>query len=87
MTRGTVFAVAAGFVIGLAFVCGASKPPEAAGGIDPTPAKPGEQAKPIASDERAASKTKPAELEVSSTVVVVTGVSFPSRSAAAPWWR
>src|SRR4051812_47530148 len=70
MTRGTVFAVAAGFVIGLAFACGASKPPEASGGSDPTPTQPGEQAKPVARDERPAAKPKLAEVSVSTVVVV-----------------
>src|SRR5213078_1814083 len=65
MTRGTVFAVAAGFVIGLAFGCGSSKPAEASGGSDPTPVKPGDPAKPIAKDELPAAKAKLAELEVS----------------------
>src|SRR5436190_15037764 len=87
MTRGTVFAVATGFVIGLAFGCGSSKPPEASGGSDPTPAKPGEPAKPIAKDELPAAKAKRAELEVSvSTVVVVKNLNNADSVAIADYY-
>ena len=87
MTRGTVFAVAAGFVIGLAFGCGSSKPPEASGGSDPTPAKLGDPAKPIAKDELPAAKAKRAELEVSvSTVVVVKNLNSAESVAIADYY-
>src|SRR5437879_1801965 len=87
MTRGTVFAVAAGFVIGLAFGCGSSKPPEASGGSDPTPAKPGDPVKPIAKDELPAAKAKVAELEVSvSTVVVVKNLNNADSVAIADYY-
>ena len=87
MTRGTVFAVAAGIVIGLAFVCGSSKPPEAPGGSDPTPAKSGEPAKPIARDGLPAAKAKPAELEVSvGTVVVVKNLNNADSVAIADYY-
>ena len=87
MTRGTMFAVAAGFVIGLTFGCGSSKPPEASGGSDPTPVKPGDPAKPIAKDELPAAKAKLAELEVSlSTVVVVKNLNNADSVAIADYY-
>jgi uncharacterized protein (TIGR03790 family) len=87
MTRGTVFAVAVGFVIGLAFGCGSPKPPEASGGSDPTPAKPGDPAKPIAKDQPPAAKAKLAKLEVSvSTVVVVKNLNNADSVAIADYY-
>jgi uncharacterized protein (TIGR03790 family) len=87
MNQGTVFAVAAGFVIGLAFGCGSSKPPEASGGSDPAPAKPGEPAKPIAKDQLPAAKAKLAQSEVPvSTVVVVKNLNNADSVAIADYY-
>ena len=87
MTRGTVFAVAAGFVIGLTFGCESPKPPEASEGSEPTSAKPGEPAKPIAKVELPAAKTKLAESQVSvSTVVVVKNLDNADSVAIADYY-
>ena len=84
MTRGTVFAVAAGFLIGLAFACGSSK---ALGGSDPTPIKANDPAKAIAKDKLPAAKAKLAESEVSvSTVVVVKNLSNADSVAIADYY-
>ena len=87
MTRGTVFAVAAGFVIGLTSGCESPKPPAASEGSEPTSAKPGEPAKPIAKDELPAAKTKLAESQVSvSTVVVVKNLDNADSVAIADYY-
>ena len=82
MSRSTVFAVAAGLLIGVAFALGSSKPPEASGESDPTAVKPGDPAgKPIAKDEPPAAKAKFAALEASVGTVVVSRTStMPTRS-------
>ena len=85
MTRGTVFAVAAGLVIGLAFACGLSKPSEAFAGSDPAPAKPGEPAKPVAKEKTPATKPKLAEVSVS-TVVVVKNLNNADSVAIADYY-
>jgi hypothetical protein len=73
--------------IRLAFGCGSSKPPAASGGRDPTPAKPGDPAKPIAKDELPAAKAKLTELEVPvSTVVVVKNLNNADSVAIADYY-
>jgi uncharacterized protein (TIGR03790 family) len=87
MTRSTVFAVAAGFGIGLALGCGSSNPPGASGGNDPTPTEPGDPAKPIAKDERLAASAKVAKSEVSvGTVVVVKNLNNADSVAIADYY-
>jgi hypothetical protein len=61
MSRPFALAVGCGFVIGLLLGCGSSKPPEAAGGVEPSP-KPGDPPKPATADEVAAAKVRLAEV-------------------------
>jgi uncharacterized protein (TIGR03790 family) len=63
------------------------KQPEASGGTDPTPTRPGDPAKPIAKNELPAAKAKLAEVEVSvSTVVVVKNLNNADSVAIADYY-